>query len=278
MDTHQLEYILAIAEEGNLSRAAERLFLSQSALSQQLAKLKAEGLPPLFVREKGKIRLTDAGKIYVNGARTILKLKQDAQQALDQLDNRQTRCLRLSISPTLEALFFLQVLPWLKRTYPSTQISTQVLGMGQIHRALENGTLDMALFPSGRASNEVFQYNPLWEDELVLFTAPGLSYTELPLLLPSPETHLRTLCDRAMALSNLRRPLYAEVNSIDIALRLTAQGACAALLPRRISKTEALSSQSLEPAFYFHVVAACGRGIHPPLFTDLIAYMRASFF
>ena len=53
MDTRQLEYILTIAEEKNLTRAADRLFLTQSALSQQLSKLEAEGLPPLFTRHKG---------------------------------------------------------------------------------------------------------------------------------------------------------------------------------------------------------------------------------
>ena len=85
MDTRQLEYILTIAEEKNLSRAADRLFLTQSALSQQLSKLEAEGLPPLFTRHKGEMQLTDAGKIYINGARSILKIKGDAQEALKDL-------------------------------------------------------------------------------------------------------------------------------------------------------------------------------------------------
>ena len=85
MNTKQLEYILAIAEEKNLSRAAERLYITQSALSQQLSKLKKEGLPPLFVFKGKEMHLTDAGKIYVNGARVILKLEQDAAEALQNL-------------------------------------------------------------------------------------------------------------------------------------------------------------------------------------------------
>ena len=90
MDTRQIEYIIAIAEEKTLSRAAERLFISQSALSQLLSNLQAEGLPPLFYRQKGEMLLTDAGKIYVNGARIVMKICEDTEEALDKLRNAGT--------------------------------------------------------------------------------------------------------------------------------------------------------------------------------------------
>lgn len=86
MDGHQTIRIHTYhCRRKNLTRAADRLFLTQSALSQQLSKLEAEGLPPLFTRHKGEMQLTDAGKIYINGARSILKIKGDAQEALKDL-------------------------------------------------------------------------------------------------------------------------------------------------------------------------------------------------
>lgn len=85
MNTKQLEYILAIAEEKSLSKAAERFYITQSALSQQLTKLKKEGLPPLFVLKGKEMCLTDAGKIYVNGARAILRAEEDAVRTLEQM-------------------------------------------------------------------------------------------------------------------------------------------------------------------------------------------------
>ncbi len=86
-DTRQMEYILMIAEEESLSRAAERLFITQSALSQQLTKLRKQGLPPLFEYKSGKMTSTDAGKIYLNGARTILYLKEKCEKELSELIN-----------------------------------------------------------------------------------------------------------------------------------------------------------------------------------------------
>ena len=65
MDTKILEYVIAIAEEKNLSKAAERLYLSQPALSQRLKKLEDELGTPLFLREKNGLSITDAGRIYI---------------------------------------------------------------------------------------------------------------------------------------------------------------------------------------------------------------------
>lgn len=68
MDTKIIEYVIAIAEEKSLSKAAERLYLSQPALSQRLKKLEDELGTPLFVRGKDGLSITDAGRIYVNGS------------------------------------------------------------------------------------------------------------------------------------------------------------------------------------------------------------------
>ena len=67
MDTKLIEYIIAIAEEKSLSKAAERLYLSQPALSQRLKKLEDELGTQLFTRERDGLTLTDAGRIYING-------------------------------------------------------------------------------------------------------------------------------------------------------------------------------------------------------------------
>ena len=75
MDTRQIEYILQIAEENNITKAAEKLFITQSALNQQLLKLERELGTPLFQRTKNKWCLTDAGRIYVEGARKMMQIK-----------------------------------------------------------------------------------------------------------------------------------------------------------------------------------------------------------
>lgn len=68
MNTQTLEYIIAIAEEKSISRAADRLLVSQPAISRQLKRVEERLGTKLFLRERGEMILTDAGKIYVNGA------------------------------------------------------------------------------------------------------------------------------------------------------------------------------------------------------------------
>ena len=82
MDTRQIEYILQIAEENNITKAAEKLFITQSALNQQLLKLERELGTPLFQRTKNKWCLTDAGRIYVEGARKMMQIKKDTYNQL----------------------------------------------------------------------------------------------------------------------------------------------------------------------------------------------------
>ena len=74
MDTRQMEYIIQISEERSITKAAEKLFITQSALNQQLQKLEKELGLPLFVRTRSDWHLTPAGEIYVNTARQILNL------------------------------------------------------------------------------------------------------------------------------------------------------------------------------------------------------------
>ncbi|MDO4961687.1 MAG: LysR family transcriptional regulator [Eubacteriales bacterium] len=81
-DSRQMEYIIAIDDCHSLSKAADKLYLSQSALSQQLVKLKESGLPPLFQYKNGQMNTTIAGKLYLNGARTIMNLKDEFMRSI----------------------------------------------------------------------------------------------------------------------------------------------------------------------------------------------------
>ena len=87
MDTKQIEYILKIAEENNITKAAEKLFLTQSALNQQLLKLEKELGTPLFHRSRTNWRPTKAGEVYLQNARQILRLKKDTYSQIRDIAN-----------------------------------------------------------------------------------------------------------------------------------------------------------------------------------------------
>lgn len=75
MDTRHLQYILTIAQKQNMTKAAEELYISQSSLSQYLAKLEQEIGVPLFERTRSRMLLTPAGELYVKAAQRVLSIE-----------------------------------------------------------------------------------------------------------------------------------------------------------------------------------------------------------
>ena len=82
MDLKQLTYIVTIAQEQNLSRAAEKLYVSQSTLSLYLKKLEQELGIPLFTRRNNRLSITPAGKLYMQTAQELLEMEEGAGRHL----------------------------------------------------------------------------------------------------------------------------------------------------------------------------------------------------
>ena len=88
MDLKQLEYIIAISDYGNITAAAEHLYVTPSALNQQLIKLEGELGLSLFVRNYRRMEPTAAGRLYLENARRILEIKQNTYSELQDMVGR----------------------------------------------------------------------------------------------------------------------------------------------------------------------------------------------
>src|SRR5437868_8751265 len=109
MELSQLEVFLAVAHEGRFSRAAEKLFRTQSAVSQTIRKLEQELGEPLFDRSSREGLLTDAGTVLREYSEKLLNLRTDAQEALVEL--RELHKGKLSIAANeLTVLYLLPIL------------------------------------------------------------------------------------------------------------------------------------------------------------------------
>src|SRR5688572_26238642 len=100
MELHQLRYFVAVAQGGNFSRAAERCHVSQPSLSQQILKLERQLGQPLFSRLGRRAVLTDAGRLLLDRAMTILANVDDAERRLRAGDPMHGR-LAIGAIPTI---------------------------------------------------------------------------------------------------------------------------------------------------------------------------------
>lgn len=143
MDTKQIEYILKIAEENNITRAAEKLHLTQPALNQQLLRLERELDLPLFHRSRTDWRPTQAGEIYLENARKMLQIKQETYKRLDDLAVRQKGTLSLAFTPGRGTSMFSYVYPRFHQQYPDIIVEPSELSVRKQQTLIARGELDL---------------------------------------------------------------------------------------------------------------------------------------
>lgn len=118
MNTKQFQYVLALAQEGSFSKAADTLNITQPSLSQYIKKIEKQIGLVLFDRTNGDVRLTDAGKVYIETGRKILDLEHRMENSFTDLSNYKTGSLIIGAAP-YRAASMLPTIPILSR--PSIQ-------------------------------------------------------------------------------------------------------------------------------------------------------------
>lgn len=122
MDLSQLEVFLAVARERRFSRAAEKLFRTQSAVSQTIHKLEDEVGEPLFDRSSREGVMTDAGKVLYEYAEKLINLRAEATESLNELRELQTGKLDIAANE-LTVLYLLPLLAEFRRLHPMIKIT-----------------------------------------------------------------------------------------------------------------------------------------------------------
>jgi len=144
MDTRIMEYIIAIADEQNITKAACKVFLTQSALNQQLLKLEHDLGTPLFERTQRNMILTYAGKIYVENAKKILSIKDDTYKLINDVSNNEKGVISLAFTPERGALMFTSIYPVFHAEYPGFTFNLHEGRAREMDKMLLDGTVRLA--------------------------------------------------------------------------------------------------------------------------------------
>ncbi len=145
MEIHQLRYFVAVADEGNFSRAAAKVRVAQPSLSQQIRKLEAEIGQPLFDRLSRSVVLTEAGRCFIEYARQILASIGDARRCVDELKDAVTGKLAVGAIPTIAPYVLPELVKKFHKDYPEVTLELVEDVTDGITRRVETGELDVAL-------------------------------------------------------------------------------------------------------------------------------------
>lgn len=219
MEFRQLEYLVAVADTGGFSRAADRCFVSQSAISHQIAALERRLGTDLFDRSARKTRLTEAGSDLLPRARELLRLRAEAIEALAPRPDRVRVAANMSFARSS-----LAAIATIRERHPDAEIDFLIKPFSQRVEAVATGEADLALI-RGRVDRPNLFLDPLWVDRPVIaFGArhplAGLPHVpspaelaQYPLLLPPAEQQvlLHELVGRVFAAGSVTAQLGPQI-------------------------------------------------------------------
>ncbi len=168
MTITQLYYVLAVAENQNFTKAAEKCFVTQPTLSMQIQKLEDELDIQIFDRSKKPIELTEVGKKIVTQARNIVNESDRIQDIVDQQKGFIGGDFKLGIIPTIMPTLLPMFLKSFVKKYPKVKLKIEELTTEEIISRINDGHLDAAIAATPLESENI--------KERVLYFEPFVSY------------------------------------------------------------------------------------------------------
>ncbi|MFK5925496.1 MAG: LysR substrate-binding domain-containing protein [Desulfuromusa sp.] len=163
----KLEIFTAVAISGSVTKTADKLRLSQSAISMALADLENSYDEPLFIRQGRKLRLNDRGRLILPSAQKILKQSVAIDQLLTDSASEPIGQLQIGASTTIGNYLLPLLMAQFSKAYPKASIAMQVGNSETISTLLDQGELDLALIEGPCHLGQLEQYH--WkEDQLVV--------------------------------------------------------------------------------------------------------------
>lgn len=167
----QLEYLLAVANCGSFSQAAEHCFVTQPSLSMQVKSLEEELGVVLLDRSKKPVVPTEAGEVVLEQVRETLRSFNYIREAVHELKGETAGKLRLGVIPTIAPYLMHRFMPTFVKEYPKVELEISEMKTADIVEALKRDQLDAALVAGGTCG-EGIQEHDLFNDRFWLYVSP----------------------------------------------------------------------------------------------------------
>lgn len=174
MEFHQVRYFLAVAEELNFSRAAEKCGVSQPALSRAVILLEQEFGGPLFHRERRLTNLSPLGRMVRPYLEQIARESDDALRTARQLAGAEKHTLKLGIMTTIAPGQFTDLIIAVPQAYAGVDMVLSDANSFELERRLGAGEIDAAIYAlPGKMPGEDLHLLPLFREQMVIVVHPA---------------------------------------------------------------------------------------------------------
>jgi DNA-binding transcriptional LysR family regulator len=242
VNLNHLAIFHAVAQAGSMTLGAERLDISQPAVSKQVQELERALGVHLFDRIGRRVRLSQAGEILAEYARRLFALADEAEQAMRDVRAAGRGRLAIGASTTIGTFLLPGVVAEFWRRYPGVELLVRIENTEQVHRRLAGLELDLGL-TEGLIEEEELEAEVFHQDELVLIAAPGhrlagqtqvalREVREEPFILREPGSGTRAVEERALARLKLPVRAVMALGSTEAIKRVVAEGVGLAIVSR----------------------------------------------
>lgn len=235
IELRHLRYFVAVAEELNFTRAAQRLHTAQPSLSQQIRILEGYLGTPLLKRSNRKVELTLAGQRFLSEARLALQQTEKAVALVRQSDGPAR--LRIGFDPGLAIELFPRLLPQIFRALPGVACDIRSLPSSELYQALSEGVFDVVFTSYGDSRQDIVA-EKLFRESLIAILPDNFSMLSidgtitlaalqgLPIVIGTSAIcpNLRHALDRRCAELGVELNVAHEVHNIFEALALILSG------------------------------------------------------
>ncbi|MDQ0897710.1 MULTISPECIES: LysR family transcriptional regulator [unclassified Paenibacillus] len=255
MDLKQLDYMIKIAEENNITKAAEKLFITQSALNQQLLRLEKELGTQLFVRSRSNWHLTHAGKIYVENAKEIVRIKKETYNRINDMLEIKEGKLIVGLTPERGIKMFAAIYPILYKKYPNVKIEPIEMPVKKQQYEISQGNLDIGFLTLQNSQKTNDHYIHICSEKIILGVpnAHPLAHLggkigeQLPEIslkrfendsfaIMQKGSTLREIYDHLINEENISPDILLETRSCQTLFKMVAEGICCSIFPITYAK------------------------------------------
>lgn len=243
MELREQKYVCTLAECGNLTRASERLFISQPALSVYITNLEKSIGVPLFDRSGKRFTLTYAGERYVEKARQMLLMEQAFREEICAVVQETAGRLRLGVSQRRGAWLIPEVIVKYGEQWPEIDLVIREGNITDLNEMLKNNELDILILNKEDVSVDM-EAQPLFTEEFLMAVpvrhpinekaeyVPGARYrkikpehlNEQTLILHTPLQSSRGLEDLILKKNHVHPKKVWTIRSIETAVQMAAEG------------------------------------------------------
>lgn len=245
------EYILAIISEGNLTRAAQRLYVSQPSLSITVQKIERQLGVKLFTRENNRLRPTNEGRRFAEACSSIVKAYRDVEAEFEDMRRSTGGKVTIGMPFNLTLYVFPLLYQICQEKYPDLQLIPVEGDTRELESLLMDGTLDLVLIPYFVKNPENFNISMVFKEPLILSVpeaSPLNSHAELregaalpyldirladrqPFILSTPGQHVRQASETVFKRANITPKAVFITKNVSTKIAMSAVGLGLTIFP-----------------------------------------------